>query len=65
MIKADDLESYRRVQDGLAEPGLEWISQHRGLDENESGESAGSALSEHYIRNQYRAWLSYMSAGAA
>lgn len=65
MIKADDLESYWRVQDGLAEPGLEWISQHRGLDENESGESAGSALSEHYIRNQYRAWLSYMSAGAA
>ncbi len=60
MIKADDLESYRRVQDGLAEPGPEWISQHRGLDEAKSGEPAGSALSEHYIRNQYRAWLNYM-----
>ena len=60
MIKADDLESYRRVQDGLAEPGREWISQHRGLDEAKSGEPAGSALSEHYIRNQYRAWLNYM-----
>ncbi|MEE8079401.1 MAG: Rieske 2Fe-2S domain-containing protein [Pseudomonadales bacterium] len=64
MIKADDLESYRRVQDGLAEPGPDWISQHRGLDEAKSGEPASSALSEHYIRNQYRAWLSYMCEGA-
>ena len=60
MIKADDLESYRRVQDGLADQSMEWISQHRGLDEAQSGEPAGSALSEHYIRNQYHAWLSYM-----
>ena len=28
LIKPDDLEAYRRVQDGLHASGSEWISQH-------------------------------------
>lgn len=61
IIKADDLETYRRVQDGLHGSGG-WISQHRDFDA-QSDDMKGTALNEHYVRNQYRAWLSYMSDG--
>ena len=59
IIKADDLETYRRVQGGL--PGSDrWISQHRDFDA-QSDDMSGNALNEHYVRNQYRAWRAYMT----
>jgi hypothetical protein len=58
LIKVDDLEAYRRVQAGNA-GGPEWVSQH-ARDPESSNDATGSALSEHYIRHQYRAWLAYM-----
>ena len=58
IIKVDDLEAYRRVQAGNA-GGTEWVSQH-ARDRTASGDATGSALSEHYIRHQYRAWRLYM-----
>ena len=69
LIKPDDLETYRRVQEGLHSSGREWISQHSLFDPASDDTSPQSALSEQYIRNQYRAWLAYMcspdSAGDA
>ena len=60
LIKPDDLEAYRRVQEGLRSSGREWISQHSLFDPGTDDASPQSALSEQYIRNQYRAWLTYM-----
>ena len=60
LIKPDDLESYRRVQEGLHSSGREWISQHSLFDPDSDDTQPQSALSEQYIRNQYRAWLAYM-----
>ena len=60
LIKPDDLEAYRRVQEGLQASGREWISQHSLFDPDTDHASPQSALSEQYIRNQYRAWLAYM-----
>ena len=60
LIKPDDLEAYRRVQDGLHASGSEWISQHSLSGPDTDDGSPQSALSEQYIRNQYRAWLAYM-----
>ena len=59
IIKADDLETYRRVQEGL--PGSpDWVSQHRDFGA-QADDMKGNALNEHYVRNQYRAWLCYMT----
>ena len=60
LIKPDDLEAYRRVQEGLRSAGSEWVSQHRLLKPGTDASSPQSALSEQYIRNQYRAWLAWM-----
>jgi hypothetical protein len=60
IIKPDDLEAYQRVQDGLHSGPSPWLSQHSELETGPDGNS-GSALSEHYIRNQYRAWAEYMN----
>ena len=60
LIKSDDLEAYRRVQEGLHSSGREWISQHSLFDPDTEAVPRQSALSEQYIRNQYRAWLACM-----
>ena len=60
LIKSDDLEAYRRVQEGLHSSGREWISQHSLFDPDTEVVSPQSALSEQYIRNQYQAWLACM-----
>jgi len=59
IVKADDLEAYERVQGGVGSTGGEWVSLHRGAGARNSG-----ALSEAYIRNQYRAWREYMTDAA-
>jgi phenylpropionate dioxygenase-like ring-hydroxylating dioxygenase large terminal subunit len=62
IIKVDDLEAYRRVQAGNT-GGPDWISQH-ARDPGAACDSSGSALNEHYIRHQYRAWVRYMAGDA-
>ena len=64
LIKPDDLEAYHRVQLGLESQGEEWVTHERGLDADQPDTAVGPATSEHYIRNQYRAWLGYMTAAA-
>jgi len=63
IVKADDLETYERVQNGLASEGGEWVSNHRGGAGRRAGNEAevSGALSEAFIRNQYRAWREYMT----
>ena len=60
LVKPDDAETYRRVQRGLEGwPGH--VSQHRR--DEKPGPGPGTALSEEYVRSQYRAWRAYMEAG--
>jgi phenylpropionate dioxygenase-like ring-hydroxylating dioxygenase large terminal subunit len=63
IVKADDLEAYVRVQRGVGSEGGEWVSLHRGAGGARPGSEGAisNALSEAYIRNQYRAWLGYMA----
>ena len=61
LVKPDDAEAYRRVQQGL-ESSSGRVSQHR----REAGPRDGgtsTALDEEYVRAQYRAWREYMTAG--
>ena len=60
LVKPDDAEAYRRVQQGLeGEPGQ--VSQHR-QDRSGGNGRASTALSEEYVRAQYRAWREYMES---
>lgn len=63
VIKPDDLEAYQRVQAGLQTDSADWVSNHRRAGREDVGEGVktDSALSEHYIRNQYEAWATYMA----
>jgi phenylpropionate dioxygenase-like ring-hydroxylating dioxygenase large terminal subunit len=65
MIKPDDLEAYQRIQEGLASSGDSSVSQHSKFTDGDNDRAPDSALSERYIRNQYRAWLEYMCGDAA
>lgn len=59
LVKPDDAEAYRRVQQGLeSSPGT--VSQHRRDAGGEDG-GASTALNEEYVRAQYRAWRNYMT----
>lgn len=58
LVKPDDAEAYRRVQQGLKGTSGP-VSQHR-RDEGGSNGGTSTALSEQYVRAQYRAWCDYM-----
>ncbi len=58
LVKPDDAEAYRRVQQGLKGTSGP-VSQHR-RDEPSANDEASTALSEQYVRAQYRAWCDYM-----
>jgi phenylpropionate dioxygenase-like ring-hydroxylating dioxygenase large terminal subunit len=63
VVKADDLEIYTRVQRGVAAEGEDWIELRRGAERAPAGNEGArsTALSEAFIRNQYRAWRGYMT----
>ncbi len=59
----DDYEAYHRIQHGLQTQGLEWVSQHRNLDQevsNRDGTRESSGTSELTFRNEFQAWKEYM-----
>lgn len=58
LVRADDLENYERVQNGLKASFVPEVSAHREIARD--SESLSSAMSERYIRNQFEAWLDYM-----
>lgn len=64
-ILTDDLEIYRRIRDGLQSEGTEWLHLGRGeghdVDDERGGHHGDHGTSEIHIRNQFKAWLDYMS----
>ena len=66
LVMPDDLEAYRRVQNGLGVEAGEWVSQHRdsGRDAVLDGGHSHVGTSELPFRNQARAWLEHMTRAA-
>lgn len=67
LIQTDDLECFRRCQDGLAAGNSEWVWFARGVEtdsEDERGDYVNAGTVELQQRAQYAAWLRLMSAGA-
>jgi benzoate/toluate 1,2-dioxygenase subunit alpha len=64
IVGHDDLHAYRGIQAGLHASGNEWVSLHRNFDPGEIGQKEVTAVgtSEISMRNQYRAWVRYMTA---
>jgi hypothetical protein len=65
MVNADDLENWQKGQWGLASEGGDWVSFHRdyGRDKVEGNVLRSSnGCSEAPMRNQFRAWLKYLTA---
>jgi len=63
VVGHDDLYAYRAIQRGLQADGNDWVSLHRDYDPGEVGQKEVTAVgtSEISMRNQYRAWLKYMT----
>ncbi len=62
MVGPDDLEVYRRTQEGLASPSNEWVEFHRqyGRDKVLEDRIVGGGTSDLDMRTQYGAWKAYM-----
>ncbi len=63
-VQTDDIESFRRVQDGLATQGNDWCLIARGLKRekwNNRGVGYGDRSNEIGNRNVYRNWVNFMS----
>jgi len=63
VVGHDDLLAYRGIQFGLNASGNDWVSLHRNFDRAEIGQKELTVIgtSEVSMRNQYRAWLKYMT----
>lgn len=65
LIQTDDLECFRRCQNGLAAQSSDWVWFARGVDtdkEDEHGDYVNNGTVEIQQRAQYAAWLRLMSA---
>jgi hypothetical protein len=65
-VLTDDLEVYERTQQGLAARRSDWVFLGRGhggdLPDRHGALRGGTGTSEIHIRNQFVAWLEYMTA---
>jgi phenylpropionate dioxygenase-like ring-hydroxylating dioxygenase large terminal subunit len=67
IVMPDDHEAYNRVQEGLLAQATPWVSLHRdaGRERRDNDDwTSANGTSELPMRNQYRAWLDYMTAEA-
>jgi phenylpropionate dioxygenase-like ring-hydroxylating dioxygenase large terminal subunit len=66
MVGPDDLEVYRRVQEGLESNASEWVEMHRqyGRDQQLADRAVGGGTSDLDMRTQYTAWKEYMTGEA-
>lgn len=64
IVGHDDLEVYERAQAGLHARGRDWINVGRLYDPTEIGciNVTTNGTNELQMRNQFRAWLEYMTA---
>lgn len=69
MVGPDDWDVYSRMQESLQSNSAEWVDMHRYLGSDETVENSAltraPGTSDLTMRNQYRAWLEYMTAEAA
>ena len=67
-VLTDDLEVYERAQRGLTARQPEWVYVGRGFGgdtpQPDGTRRGATGTSEIFIRNQFAAWLRYMTAGA-
>jgi phenylpropionate dioxygenase-like ring-hydroxylating dioxygenase large terminal subunit len=61
MIFSDDIEMLERCQRGLSNNIEAWVDFSRGLDERR-GNGVSGVASEMPMRNQFEAWVEYMTA---
>jgi hypothetical protein len=66
VVGHDDLEIYERAQAGLASSGNEWINVQRLYSPEEASQRniVTDGTSESQMRNQFRAWMKFMTLGA-
>ena len=63
VVAHDDIHLFETIQQGLHAPGNEWISLHRDYraDELATPKATVNGTNEWLLRNQYRAWLQFMT----
>jgi hypothetical protein len=56
---------FESIQHGLRAEGNEWVSLHRDFDPAELAQSSitTNGTNELLMRNQFRAWAKFMTAG--
>ena len=64
IVGHDDLEMYERAQEGLMADGLEWVNIQRLFREDEDfgAEAVENGTTERQMRNQFNAWVRFMTA---
>jgi hypothetical protein len=67
MVGPDDLDCYVRIQKGAEAGAIEWIDMHRhfGREVQQGEQLTAVGTSDLALRNQYLAWLGYMTATGA
>lgn len=65
VVMVDDVDLYRRCQEGMLSSGGKYVSHHRnaGRDIETEGAILGKGVTELPMRNQFRAWREYMENG--
>jgi len=63
VVGHDDLHAYSSIQQGLHATGNDWVSLHRNYRADEAGAAdlVVNGTSEISMRNQFRAWVRYMT----
>ncbi len=68
MVGPDDWDCYTRIQEGLASDSNVWLDACRGLGKDSdlgAGRRRSFGTSDLSFRNQFKAWLEYMTGTAA
>ena len=68
MVGPDDWDCYTRMQEGLVSDARVWVDVRRGIGKEEdtgAGRRKSFGTSDLAFRNQYQAWLSYMTQETA
>ena len=67
VVGHDDQQCYRLMQEGLAAGGNDWVNLHRDYrpDEQDAHDLTVNGTSELPMRNQFRAWASFMADAAS
>ena len=62
----DDLDCYNRMQEALQSSASDWVDMQRyfGHDEVSGEKRTGTGTSDLTFRNQYAAWLQFMTQAA-